>query len=85
MTPRDSSYRPDFFILYASAYSKGDILAETVIKITEVHKLSDLASINSYVILILPITVLECKELGIYDHLDSGSQTLPLLPCCAYL
>lgn len=85
MTPRDSSYRSDFLILYSSACSKGDILAEIVIKITEVRKLSDLASINSYFTLILPITVLECKELGIYDLFDSGFQTLPLLPCCVYL
>lgn len=85
MTPRDSSYRPDFLILYSSACSKGDILAEIVIKITEVCKVSDLASINSYFTLILPITVLERKELGIYDILDSGFQTLPLLPCYVYL
>lgn len=51
MTPRDSSYRSDFFYsLFKehSACTRGDILPQIVIKITEVHKLSDLASINSY-------------------------------------
>lgn len=90
MTPRDSSYRLDFIsFIHLPPCSKGDILAEIVIKITGVRKLSDLASINSYLTLILPITVLECKELGIYDHFEQWisnitSSSLLCLPLIGY-